>query len=204
MGRVGLTTEGVVREAAALVDAEGPGALRVAALAARVGVRPASIYAHVASLEEIRLGVTALALAELADRVGEAVAGRAGTDAVAAYAEAVRAYAAAHPGRYAATRLRVDDAGGDGTAAIEAGRRDGGLRASAIEAGRRNAGLARAVLRGYGLEGEREVHAVRLLGSVVHGYVDLELSGAFDHSDPPSATSWPVVVAALDAALRTV
>ncbi|MFW6773440.1 TetR/AcrR family transcriptional regulator [Nocardioides sp. CPCC 205120] len=184
MARAGVTAERVVREAADLVDAEGLGALRVAAVAERLGVRPASVYAHVAGLDEIRTAVTALALGELADRAGDAVAGRAGRDALVAYADVVRSYAQAHPGRYAATRLRVAPG------------------SPAVAAGRRHAELTRAVLRGYDLPAEAEVLAVRLLGSVVHGYVDLELSGAFDHSDPPPAATWPGALDALDAALR--
>lgn len=185
MPRAGVTAERVVQEAAALVDAEGLDALRVAALAERLGVRPASVYAHVAGLGEIRDGVTALALHELADAAAAAVAGRAGVEALRAYADVVRDYAREHPGRYAATRLAVDEG------------------SPAVAAGRRHSELIGAVLRGYGLSESATVDAVRLVGSMVHGFVSLELAGAFDHSEPPAASSWPRVVGAVDAALRS-
>ena len=70
-----------------------------------------------------------------------------------------------------------------------------------LEAGRAHAELTLAVLRGYGLRGEEATHAVRLIGSVLHGFTDLELSGSFSHSDPPSEESWPRAIAALDATL---
>ena len=42
---------------------------------------------------------------------------------------------------------------------------------------------------------------VRLIGSVLHGFTDLELSGSFSHSDPPSEESWMRAIEALDATL---
>ena len=36
-----------------------------------------------------------------------------------------------------------------------------------------------AVLRGYGLEGDDAIHAVRLLRSALHGFVSLEGAGGF-------------------------
>nr|WP_238846298.1 TetR-like C-terminal domain-containing protein [Nocardia terpenica] len=46
-----------------------------------------------------RVGVTA---ERLTDRVGEALAGRSGKQALVAFADAYRTYAIEHPGRYAA------------------------------------------------------------------------------------------------------
>ena len=50
--------------------------------------------------------------------------------------------------------------------------------------------MIRAILRGYALTGVDQTHAVRLLGSVVHGFVSLELEGTFSHSEPASDASW--------------
>jgi hypothetical protein len=61
----------------------------------------------------------------------------------------------------------------------------------------------RAVLRDYRLTGDDQTHAVRLLGSTVHGYVLLELGGSFDHSSPDSEVSWTRVLDSLDALLRS-
>lgn len=55
-----------------------------------------------------------------------------------------------------------------------------------------------AVLRGYAIDGDLGVHAVRVVSSTIHGFLDLEASGAFDHSRPPAADSWGVMVTALD------
>jgi len=73
---------------------------------------------------------------------------------------------------------------------------------AAASAGPRLAELTRAVLRGYQLGEPDRTHAVRLLGSVFHGYVSLELAGGFDHSAPGPEQTWPRILDALDALLR--
>lgn len=58
------------------------------------------------------------------------------------------------------------------------------------------------MLRGYDLTEPEQTHAVRLLGSVFHGYVSLEAAGGFSHSAPDSQASWARILDALDALLR--
>ena len=186
MARVGLNTERLVRAGAELADEAGFDQVTVSALARRFDVKVASLYSHVKSSQDLRTGIALLALEEMADRGDAALAGRAGKDALAALADVYRDYAREHPGRYAAARLRLDPA----TAAASAG------------AGARHARMTRAVLRGYDLTEPESTHAARLLGSVFHGYVDLELAGGFSHSAPDSQESWSRIIDALDALLR--
>jgi len=185
MPRAGLTTDRVVRAAAELADEEGFDAVTASAVARRFDVKAASLYSHVAGTDDLRTRVALLALEELADLAAAAIAGRAGTDALVAFANVYRDYARTHPGRYDATRLRLDT----GTAAASAGSR--------------HATTTRALLRGYGLAGDDETHAVRLIGSVLHGFASLELAGSFDHSAPPCDTTWPRILDELDRMLRT-
>ncbi|KQP64961.1 MULTISPECIES: TetR/AcrR family transcriptional regulator [unclassified Nocardioides] len=184
MARAGLTTQRLTLEAADLADEAGFAAVTPAALARRVGVRPASLYSHLRDADDLRTRVALLALQEMADRVAAAVAGRAGKDALVAFGGAYRDYAREHPGRHDAARLRLDPA------------------TAAASAGPRHAELARAVLRGYDLTGEDQTHAVRLLGSVFHGYTSLEAAGGFSHSSPDSDTTWRRTLDALDVLLR--
>src|SRR4051794_29460510 len=100
--RAGLTTERVVRAGAELADEVGFEQATPAALARRVGVKTASLYSHVRNAHDLKTRIALLALEELADRVSAAVAGRAGKDALAAFANAYRDYALEHPGRFAA------------------------------------------------------------------------------------------------------
>jgi len=54
----------------------------------------------------LSLGMALLASGEMIDRIATAVAGRAGKDALVAFADAYRAYALERPGRYRAGPLR--------------------------------------------------------------------------------------------------
>ncbi|MFE3147311.1 MULTISPECIES: TetR/AcrR family transcriptional regulator [unclassified Streptomyces] len=184
MARVGLTPERLTRAGAELADEVGFDQVTVSALARRFDVKVASLYSHLKNSQELKTRIALFALEELADRVADAVAGRAGKDALAAFADAYRDYAREHPGRYTAARLRLDP------------------ETAAASAGVRHAQMTRAILRGYDLTGPDQTHAVRMLGSVFHGYVSLELAGGFEHSSPDSQESWLWIVDSLDALLR--
>ncbi|SDD50176.1 TetR/AcrR family transcriptional regulator [Auraticoccus monumenti] len=184
MVRAGLSAARLTVAGAELADEVGFGQVTLSALARRFGVKAASLYSHLTSSEDLRTRIALLALDELADRLAPALAGRAGKEALAAFAEVFRDYARAHPGRYAAARYRLDPA------------------TAAASAGPRHAEMTRAILRGYDLSGDDQTHAVRLLGSVVHGWVSLELDGAFSHSEPSSDVSWARALDGLDSLLR--
>ncbi|MGX1135376.1 AcrR family transcriptional regulator [Streptomyces glaucescens] len=184
MARVGLTAERLIQAGAELADEVGFDQVTVSALARRFDVKVASLYSHLRNSQELRTGIALLALEELADRAADALAGRAGRDALTAFANVYRDYAREHPGRYAAARLRLDP------------------ETAAASAGVRHARMTRAILRGYDLTEPDETHAVRMLGSVFHGYVSLELSGGFSHSEPDSEETWARILDALDALLR--
>lgn len=184
MVRAGLTPERLTQGAVELADEVGFGQVTVSALARRYDVKVASLYSHLKSSEDLRIRIALYALEELADRVSAALAGRAGKDALAAFADAYRDYAREHPGRYEAARLRLDP------------------ETAAASAGVRHAQMTRAILRGYALTEPDQTHAVRMLGSVFHGYVSLEMSGGFSHSLPDSQESWTWIVDSLDAMLR--
>jgi AcrR family transcriptional regulator len=183
MGRAGLTAERVTLAAAELADEVGAENVTVSALARRFGVKDASLYSHIRNLHELRVRLAGLALTELADRVAEALAGRSGKQALAAFTGAYRDYASEHPGRYAAGQLRLD------------------TDSPAAPAALRHSMLTRAVLRGYEVPSAEEVHAVRFLHSTVHGFVSLADLGGFDHSGEVAA-SWTRLVDVLDATLR--
>ncbi|TMQ90662.1 WHG domain-containing protein [Actinomadura soli] len=161
MPRAGLSPAAVVDAAVALVDAGGPGALTLAAVAGRAGVATPSLYKHVRNLAELRQLVTVRVLEELTERLGEAALGRSGDDAVRALMRAYRSYVVEHPGRYAAMDQSADAQPEDNAA------------------GERLLAIIYAALRGYALEGSELVHAARCLRSAVHGFAVLEAAGGF-------------------------
>jgi len=162
MPRAGLSTAAVVAAAADIADAEGLDRLTLARVAAAAGVRTPSLYNHVESLDDVRRRVALLALRDLADALRDAAVGRAGDDALTAMADAYRAYARRHPGRYAATQRAPAEG-------------DEAMRAAATGA----VDVVLAILRGYGLEGDDAIHAARAVRSALHGFVALETGGGF-------------------------
>jgi AcrR family transcriptional regulator len=184
MARAGLTTERVVVAGADLADEVGFGHVSLSALARRFGVKDASLYSHVKNLDDLRTRIAFLAGAEMIDRIAEAVAGRAGQDALAAFADAYREYALEHPGRYAATQIRIDQS-----------------LATSSPAFARTAEVTYGMLRAYGLDEPDLTDAVRLLRSTFHGYCALEATGAFGASRDVR-TSWTRAVAALHVTLE--
>ncbi|MFJ8079902.1 TetR/AcrR family transcriptional regulator [Streptomyces sp. NPDC096205] len=184
MARVGVTAERLVAAAAELADEEGFEKVTLSGLARRFGVKDASLYAHVRSLQDLRTRLALHAGGELIDRIAEAVAGRAGKDALVAFADAYREYALQHPGRYAATQIRVDQALVADSPAL-----------------RRTADITYGMLRGYGLAEPDLTDAVRLLRSTFHGYCALEAAGAFG-APRDVRRSWERAVDALHIALE--
>lgn len=179
MPRAGLTPERVAEAAADLADSIGLENVTISALARSFGVADASLYSHVKNIRDLRLRVAFLAASDFADRITAAVAGRAGRDALIAFANAYRDFALAHPGRYAATHIEISPE--------EAARSTGGARII---------GATYAVFHAYGLQEPDLTDAVRLLRSTFHGYVSLEAIGAF--RDPREVkASWDRGVDAL-------
>ncbi|GGR73419.1 MULTISPECIES: TetR/AcrR family transcriptional regulator [Streptomyces] len=183
MVRAGLTVERLVEAAAELADEAGFDRLSVSALARRFGVKDASLYSHVRNLQDLRTRLALYAGGELIDRIAAAVAGRAGKEALTAFAGAYRDYALEHPGRYAATQIRIDQALIADSAAL-----------------RRTAEITYGMLRGYGLQEPDLTDAVRLLRSTFHGYCVLEGAGGFG-ADRDVRASWDKAVDALHLAL---
>ncbi|MEU6316729.1 WHG domain-containing protein [Streptomyces sp. NPDC047009] len=184
MPRAGLTVERVVEAAADLADEVGFEQVTLSALARHFGVKDASLYSHVRNLQDLRTRLALLAGGEMIDRIAAAVAGRAGKQALAAFADAYRAYALERPGRYAATQIRVDQSLVADSPAL-----------------RRTAEITYGMLRAYGLEEPDLTDAVRLLRSTFHGYCALEAAGGFGAPRDVQA-SWDKAVDALHVALE--
>ena len=162
MPRMGLDAERVVDAAAGIADAEGLEAVTLARVAGELGVRAPSLYNHVDGRDDVLRAIAVRGVRELTSALREAAVGRSSADALTAAARAYRAYARAHPGRYAAT-----------VAAPTRG--DEEHRAAASEA----VDVMLAVMRGWDLEGDDAIHAVRAFRSAVHGFVAIEAADGF-------------------------
>lgn len=144
-----------------LLDSAGPEGVTLAAVAAATGVATPSLYKHIDGLDSLRRLIAVRSINDLADQLTRAVLGRSQDDALQAFMIAYRAYALAHPNRYAALPQQpVPDA-------------------DLSAAGARVIDVIVAVLRGYGLQGHDVIHAARSVRAAVHGFASLQTAGAF-------------------------
>jgi AcrR family transcriptional regulator len=162
MPRMGLDAGRVVEAAAGIADADGLEAVTLARVAADLGVRAPSLYNHVDGRSDLLRAIAVLGVRELTAALREAAVGRSSADALTAAAHAYRAYARAHPGRYAATLAAPT-------------RGDEEHRAAASEA----VDVMLAIMRAWDLEGDDAIHAVRAFRSAVHGFVAIEAADGF-------------------------
>lgn len=168
MPRAGLSRDEVVRIALRLIDDGGPTGfddLTLARIAAVAGVATPSLYKHVASLPRLRQEVALACTRGFADVCTAAAIGRSEADALRSLSVAMRDFARAHPGRYAAMQIGPDP---DDPAQAE-------LRSEAA----RIVGVTAAVMQGFGLPESRAIDAVRAARSALHGFLSIELAGGF-------------------------
>jgi AcrR family transcriptional regulator len=163
--RAGLDKQSVVQAAAALLDADGVDGLTLGKLAAQLGVQTPSLYNHVDGLPGLNREVALLNVRLLGERLGDAAIGKSGPAALAAIAQAYRAYIKEHPGVYM-TSLRASRTQTPVDAELQAGED-------------RVVTIVLAVVASFGLSGEDALHAVRGLRSLVHGFATLEVAGGF-------------------------
>lgn len=160
--RAGLDQRTVIQAAADLADTIGLEEVTLATLAAQLGVRAPTLYHYVTGLDGLRSALAVLGARELARVLGQAVMGCSGGDAIAALAHAYRAFAKAHPGLYSALQRAAPP---DDSAWREAG-------SEVVE-------VVLRVLAPYQSERDEAIHTVRLMRSILHGFVSLEMIGGF-------------------------
>ncbi|GGJ46357.1 TetR/AcrR family transcriptional regulator [Deinococcus roseus] len=162
MPRKGLDREQVLDAATRIADQEGLATLTIARLAAELHIKPPSLYNHIENLDQLMDGLNVRGMQKIIEATRIAAAGRSGKDALFAMASGFREVAKQHPGLYAATQVSVHKFGPE---------------ARELASTYLNALLA--VLQGYQLEEEQALHFIRILRSLLKGFIDLELGGGF-------------------------
>lgn len=160
--RAGLDRDQVVRAAAELLDDRPDHALTLSELASKLGVRTPSLYNHVEGLEDLYQGIALYSTRELGAYIGRAAIGRSGEHAIMAIADAYRAFATERPGLYLTSQRAPGPA-----EQVRAGVSDEILD------------VLRRVLEPFNLAADEQIHAMRALRSLIHGFVSLELVGGF-------------------------
>ena len=161
--KLGLSSADLVDAAAEIADAGGLDAVTLASVAARLGVRSPSLYAHVDGLDGLRRQLALRAARAMGGVLRGATEGRAGLDALRALSYAYRGFAQEHPGLYGAAQR-----------AVRPGEDDELYRALAEPVLPAVRALAEA-----GVPEADRIHLARALRSALHGFVALEGGGGF-------------------------
>ncbi|MEV7759446.1 MULTISPECIES: TetR/AcrR family transcriptional regulator [Curtobacterium] len=177
MPRAGLDPATVTEAAATLADEIGLAQLSMSLVADRLGVKAPSLYKHVDGLGDLTRRIAILGANELGDALRDAMQGRSGRSALEAAVQTVRRSVQEHPARYQAA-VGVRPTGADDPLAVALGRTLASFAAA---------------LRDYPLDPADEVHALRVLRSVLHGFATIEASGGFQmDTDVDASAAWMV------------
>lgn len=160
--RAGLDTHTLVLAAAEIADEQGIEEVTLAALAARLGVRSPSLYNHINGLQGLRSLLAVHGLELLNAAIAAASEGLKGEAAIHAMGQAYVDFARKHPGLYETT-LRAPEEG----------------NSELVRASEQVLSLIIRLLSCYELDAEDELHAVRGLRSLLHGFAALENKGGF-------------------------
>jgi AcrR family transcriptional regulator len=174
--RRGLDAPTVIAAAVKIADSEGLAAVTVARVASELGVRGPSIYNHVPGREGLVRGIALDGLRDLTQRLRLVAIGTSGTTAIANVADAYRGFARQRPGSYDA---------------IQRGPQQGD--AEQLQAAQELVDTLAGVLRAWDLDETDEIHAIRVMRSALHGFVDLERLGGFQLDVDPDDTFTRVI-----------
>ena len=179
--RRGVTRKQLADAALAVLDAENRiEAVKLGAVAKRLGIRSQSLYAHVEGVAGLRRLLALWTLEELTQVVMGAAVGRSGRDAVDAILRANLAFAIKHPGRFEAS---LHPPGNDLELAIAVERAGQPLQ---------------SVLTSLGLDAEQRIHWIRLQLSLIVGFTTLVQNGRLTLAPNPLTTVDHVVATLLD------
>jgi len=160
----GLNREQIASAARNLIAQSGYDAFSMRQLAEHLGVKTASLYAHVESMEALLTDVGLLALQEQRDFQLAAVKGKTGDEAVLALADAYQDFARQQRELY---RFIMQMPTGADEALKQAAE-------MVVEP-------AMQVLNDYRISDGKKMHWQRILRGVMHGFISQEENGYFSH-----------------------
>jgi len=153
----------IVAAAAELVDQTSFEALTLNSLAARLNVKPPSLYNHVGGIDDVRRRLADVVATRMSHAIEAAAVGRSGDEALRDLARSYRAFATTHRELYRAflaARSFGDEASFDVVATT-----------------------LKKILAAYRLAATDEDNFIRILHSALYGFVALESTGVFPVDD---------------------
>ncbi|GAB4435824.1 MAG: TetR/AcrR family transcriptional regulator [Turneriella sp.] len=160
--RHGLNRDALLNAAVEIGDRDGFAAITVGTLAARLKIKPPSLYKHVAGIDDIVDGIGIRGANLLAAELHPLRDGKNPTKALLYACESYRTFAARNPTYYAALQPAM-------------ARRSPAFQHAAGELLK----VIFALVSDLGIPQRDLVHVVRALRSMLHGFVSLESVGGF-------------------------
>ena len=179
--RQGIDHRIVLQAASTLADEEGYEQVTLANIAKLLHIRTPSLYNHIKGLPELRRQLAVYGLTQLLAELTQAALGRAGHEAVQAIAAAYVNFVRQHPGLYEATMASPHP-----------------LDEEFHTVGNRIIALILRLLEPFNLNHDDQIHAVRGLRSLLHGYASLELKQQFNLAVDRDQSLRYIVTAYLD------
>ncbi|MBS7528087.1 TetR/AcrR family transcriptional regulator [Fusibacter paucivorans] len=163
MRKKGLSSELIVDAAVALIKEKDSAIFSVRELALKLDVKAASLYNHIASVDDVNLKVAERVSDKINDLLVEATEGKNREDAIRAMAYAYYHYALENPQLY---HFII------GLPALD---QDNGIG----KVGKQSIRVIRALIHRYRISHEEAVHFSRCFRGALHGFVMLETTGYF-------------------------
>jgi AcrR family transcriptional regulator len=160
--RLKVDRDAIEHAAAMIANHDGLSSLSMSALATLLDVKSPSLYAHVTGIDEVKRMLALRGLADLENALARAALGKTTGEAVRAMLFAYVDYVREHPGVYAAMipSPPLDD--------------EPWLAAAA-----KLQSTTATVLSGFEFSPEEEIHALRGIRSLAHGFAAFEGTDAF-------------------------
>ncbi len=163
MPRQGLTKEEVVKAAAILVEEQRYENLTMHKLAAKLNIKPASLYTHIKGIDELYISLSHMALSQLSDKLLSGAKGKTKEEALRGIAFSYHDYVKQNPEMYRII-MKVPHSN------LE----------NLVEAGRKVKSILFEILSQYTKEKTNIIYYSRYFHSILHGFVSLETAGFFD------------------------
>ncbi|PPA70899.1 TetR/AcrR family transcriptional regulator [Jeotgalibacillus proteolyticus] len=160
--RRGLTLTEIVDATAGIADREGLSQLSIGAVAKELNIKPPSLYNHVSGLTELQDLLAVHGCRSLSEKLQNASVNFSKEEALKRLCYDYIKFATLHPGQYEAASRPASDENTELRAAQE----------KVVE-------VVRDFFYQFGLEEERSVHLIRMLRSMLHGFVTLEAARGF-------------------------
>lgn len=176
----GLNKEIVVETAKKLIEEKGFSDFSMRKLADKLGVKTASLYTHIESMEVLFTEVGLSALKEQRNCLLQKIGEKNCDDAVNALAVGYRCFSIEHPELY---RIIMQ---------MPSGNNEILKKAAAM-----TAELFMQVLDNYQISNEQKMHWQRVMRAMMHGFVSEEQAGYFSHYPVTIEESYKIAVACI-------